>query len=75
MSEVEPMTEHLTEHSGSRKSTLQLIQKITVEFVKHVSKAKNLPQSVVDKAGGKIFTFGSYRLGVYGPGQCFAFST
>lgn len=57
----------------SRKSTLQLIQKITVEFVKHVSKTKNLPQPVVEKAGGKIFTFGSYRLGVYGPGHRSAF--
>ncbi len=54
---------------GLRKQTLQLIQKITTEFVKHVSKLKNLPQSAVDTAGGKIFTFGSYRLGVYGPGQ------
>lgn len=53
----------------SRKQTLQLIQKVVVEFVKHVSKSKNLPQSSVDTAGGKIFTFGSYRLGVYGPGQ------
>lgn len=34
---------------------------------------KNLPQPVVDKAGGKIFTFGSYRLGVYGPGHRSAF--
>ena len=53
----------------SRKQTLQLIQKVVVEFVKHVSRSKNLPQSSVDTAGGKIFTFGSYRLGVYGPGQ------
>lgn len=30
---------------------------------------KNLPQSTVAAAGGKIFTFGSYRLGVYGPGS------
>ena len=53
----------------SRKQTLQLIQKVVVEFVKQVSRSKNLPQSSVDSAGGKIFTFGSYRLGVYGPGQ------
>ena len=53
-----------------RKATLQLIQKIVVQFVKHVSTLRNLPQSSVDTAGGKIFTFGSYRLGVYGPGRC-----
>lgn len=52
-----------------RKTTLQLMQRIVVEFVKHVSKNKNLPQSTIASAGGKIFTFGSYRLGVYGPGQ------
>ncbi len=44
------------------------MQKMTGEFVKHVSKKRNLPQSAIDTAGGKIFTFGSYRLGVYGPG-------
>ena len=49
---------------------LQALQKITVEFVKHVSKdVRKLPQNVVDAAGGKIFTYGSYRLGVYGPGE------
>ena len=49
---------------------LQSLQKITVEFVKHVSKeVRKLPQNVVDAAGGKIFTYGSYRLGVYGPGE------
>lgn len=42
---------------------------ITVEFVKHVSKKKGLPQPMIDAAGGKIFTYGSYRLGVYGPGK------
>ena len=46
-----------------------MIQKITTEFVKQVSKLRNLPQSTIDAAGGKIFTFGSYRLGVYGPGS------
>ena len=55
-------------HCSFRKNTLQLLQKITVEFVKHVSKKRNLSQSMIDTAGGKIFTFGSYRLGVYGPG-------
>ncbi|KAL9126360.1 MAG: hypothetical protein Q9217_004578 [Psora testacea] len=57
------------EETERRKTTLQHIQKITTEFVKHVSKIKNLSQPSIDAAGGKIFTFGSYRLGVYGPGS------
>lgn len=52
-----------------RKKTLQSIQKVTTEFVKFVSKKHGLPQSTIDTAGGKIFTYGSYRLGVYGPGE------
>uniref|UniRef100_A0A2K5PVA0 polynucleotide adenylyltransferase n=1 Tax=Cebus imitator TaxID=2715852 RepID=A0A2K5PVA0_CEBIM len=30
--------------------------------------SKNLPQSVIENVGGKIFTFGSYRLGVHTKG-------
>ena len=55
--------------NGHRKITLQFIQRVTTDFVKAVSKSKNLPPSIVDAAGGKIFTYGSYRLGVYGPGS------
>ena len=29
---------------------------------------QNLPQSVIENVGGKIFTFGSYRLGVHTKG-------
>lgn len=33
---------------------------------------QNLPQSVIENVGGKIFTFGSYRLGVHTKGKyCF----
>ena len=53
----------------NRKVTLQSIQKITIEFVKFVSRKHGLPQATIDSAGGKIFTYGSYRLGVYGPGE------
>ena len=52
-----------------RKKTLQTIQKVTVEFVKISMSKKNKPQSSIIAAGGKIFTYGSYRLGVYGPGE------
>lgn len=30
---------------------------------------QNLPQSVIENVGGKIFTFGSYRLGVHTKGN------
>ncbi|KAE8353352.1 Poly(A) polymerase central domain-containing protein [Aspergillus coremiiformis] len=52
-----------------RKSALQLMQRVTVEFVKVVSRKKGLSPTAVEAAGGKIFTYGSYRLGVYGPGS------
>jgi poly(A) polymerase len=37
--------------------------------VKQVLRAKNFPESYVASAGAKIFTYGSYRLGVFGPGS------
>lgn len=52
-----------------RTVVLRSLQKITVEFVKMVGKKKGMPQMIINDAGGKIFTFGSYRLGVFGPGQ------
>lgn len=54
-----------------RKQSLQLMQRVTVEFIKVVSKRKGLSQAAVEASGGKIFTYGSYRLGVYGPGSFF----
>lgn len=56
---------------ASRKQTLQLIQRVTIEFVRVVGRKKGLSQAAIDVAGGKIFTYGSYRLGVYGPGPFF----
>lgn len=38
-------------------------------FVRAVSISKGLSESAATAAGGKIFTFGSYRLGVHGPGS------
>lgn len=48
---------------------LQAILKITLEFVKVVLTEKKKAPHIVNTAGGKIFTYGSYRLGVYGPGK------
>ncbi len=38
------------------------------DFVKNVSLKNNLPESIASEAGGKVFSFGSYRLGVHGKG-------
>ena len=51
-----------------RVKVLAELQQLTVEFVRKVSLNKNMTESMAKEAGGKIFTFGSYRLGVYGPG-------
>jgi poly(A) polymerase len=55
--------------TDKRKRVLSQLQKITEEFVRHVGRLKGLNPSVLAYAGGKVSTFGSYRLGVYGPGK------
>jgi poly(A) polymerase len=61
-----------TEETERRKQVLGVLQKVTEEFVRHVGKKRKLAPSVIDAAGGMVFTFGSYRLGVYGPGTFYA---
>jgi hypothetical protein len=39
------------------------------KFVREVSISKGLSETAANAAGGKIFTSGSYRLGVHGPGS------
>lgn len=52
-----------------RVEVLTILQKLTEEFVYRVSLKKNMSEGMAKDSGGKIFTFGSYRLGVYGPGS------
>lgn len=52
-----------------RKQALSRLNKSALDFVRFIGKKKDLPQSAIDSAGAKIFTFGSYRLGVFGPGS------
>jgi poly(A) polymerase len=58
-----------TENTEKRVKVLKLLQEITEAFVRHVGKQKGLAPSVINSAGGMVSTFGSYRLGVYGPGR------
>jgi poly(A) polymerase len=39
------------------------------QFVRKVSLARGLSEAAADAAGGRVFTFDSYRLGVHGPGS------
>lgn len=38
-------------------------------FVRQVSINKYMPESMANEVGGKIFTFGSYRLGAHASGE------
>lgn len=58
-----------TEETNRRAAVLSLIQAVTVDFVKHVGRVKGMADSVIKDAGGRVYTFGSYRLGVFGPGS------
>ncbi|KAJ1339969.1 hypothetical protein BSLG_005404 [Batrachochytrium salamandrivorans] len=54
------------EEAQKREVVLGKIDAIFKEFVRSVSIKNGLPDSLANEVGGKIFTFGSYRLGVHG---------
>ncbi|KAG6900418.1 hypothetical protein C0993_010806 [Termitomyces sp. T159_Od127] len=54
--------------SRTREIVLGRVASLVKKFVRTVSLARGLSETAAHAAGGKIFTFGSYRLGVHGPG-------
>lgn len=52
-----------------RELVLGRIAALVKGFVRTVSMARGLSEAAATAAGGKIFTFGSYRLGVHAPGS------
>lgn len=52
-----------------REIVLGRLAAVIKKFVYKVSIARGLSEAQASAAGGKIYTFGSYRLGVHGPGS------
>lgn len=48
-----------------RMDILSKLNNLVKQWVKDASIAKNMPEQMAEKLGGKIYTFGSYRLGVH----------
>jgi len=57
------------EESRTRELVLGRVAALVKNFVRKVSLARGLSEAAADAAGGRIFTFGSYRLGVHAPGS------
>ncbi|KAJ7865689.1 poly-A polymerase [Mycena leptocephala] len=56
------------EEAHRREIVLGRVASLVKKFVRTVSMSRGLSEAAATAAGGKIFTFGSYRLGVHGPG-------
>ncbi|NWU74377.1 PAPOG polymerase, partial [Onychorhynchus coronatus] len=52
-----------------RTTVLGKLNNLVREWISELAESKNLPPSIIEHLGGKIFTFGSYRLGVHTKGS------
>jgi poly(A) polymerase len=59
------------ESSEELSHRVQVMSKLNVlvrEWIRNVSLAKNVPSEIANSVGGRVHTFGSYRLGVHSKG-------
>lgn len=52
-----------------RLEVLDKLKNLFYEWVKDVSLKKNIPEHRIDKVGGRLYTFGSYRMGLITTGS------
>lgn len=57
------------EEAKRREIVLGRLASLVKRFVTRIGIKQGLSQAAAEASGGKIFTFGSYRLGVHGPGS------
>ncbi|KAL2516282.1 Nuclear poly(A) polymerase 4 [Forsythia ovata] len=56
------------EESAKREEVLTRLKQIVKDWVKELTRLRGYSDRMVEDANAVIFTFGSYRLGVHGPG-------
>ncbi|XP_054758366.2 poly(A) polymerase beta-like [Lytechinus pictus] len=56
------------EELNHRLIVLGKLDQIVKDWIRQVAEDKNIPPNIADTVGGKIYTFGSYRLGVHTKG-------
>ncbi|XP_020709602.2 poly(A) polymerase type 3 [Athalia rosae] len=56
------------EELNHRMEILSKLNSLVKQWIRDTSIARNVPSDVADQVGGKIYTFGSYRLGVHHKG-------
>ena len=57
------------EESNKREEILISLKRCVIQAVKNIYKAKGKTDEEANNAGGGVFSFGSYRLGIAGPGD------
>ena len=57
------------EEAQLREDVLGELDQMIKDWVRSVTEVMGMGEHAVSEASAKIFTFGSYRLGVHGPGD------